>query len=101
MTRPGPIFRPSASGAELAVLAGEHDLLVTIAQLEGRIAKLQKINNVLIDRVERSDDYQGNSFSLFQTAIHLEKQVHDRTNELQQALYNLEKTNRDLSAAKE
>jgi chromosome segregation ATPase len=98
MTSPDPIFRSSASRA---VLAGEQDPFVTIAQLEGQIAKLQKINNALINRVERSTDYRGNSFSLFQTAILLEKKVRDRTEELQQALHNLEKTNRDLSAAKE
>ncbi len=101
MTSSGPTFRSNASRAELAILAGEQDPYVTIAQLEGQIAKLQKINNALIDRVERSDDHRGNSFSLFQTAIHLEKQVRDRTEELQQALRNLEKTDRDRSAATE
>ncbi len=55
----------------------------------------------MIDRVERSTDYQGNSFSAFQTAILLERQVQDRTEELQRALRNLEDSNRDLSAAKE
>lgn len=101
MTSPGPIFPSSAPRAGLGVLAGEQDLFVTIAQLNGQIAKLRKINSALINRVERSNDYRGNSFSLFQTAIHLEKQVRDRTEELQQALHTLEKTDRDRSAATE
>lgn len=45
--------------------------------------KLQKINRVLMDRVERSTDAQGNAFSLFQAAITLEKMVQQRTSELQ------------------
>ncbi|GAC1494722.1 MAG: hybrid sensor histidine kinase/response regulator [Vulcanimicrobiaceae bacterium] len=45
--------------------------------------KLQKINRVLMDRVERSTDAQGNAFSLFQAAITLEKMVQQRTGELQ------------------
>ena len=45
--------------------------------------KLRKINRVLMDRVERSTDAQGNAFSLFQAAITLEKMVQQRTGELQ------------------
>jgi len=72
-----------------------------IAELERENAKLRKINKVLIDRVERSMDFQGNAFSLFQTAIVLEGRVRDRTSELELALRELAKTNRALSAAKE
>lgn len=72
-----------------------------IAQLERQVAKLEKINTALMNRVERSTDYQGNSFSVFQTAILLERQVRERTDELQRALCNLEDSNHDLSAAKE
>ena len=45
--------------------------------------KLRKINRVLMERVERSTDAQGNAFSLFQAAITLEKMVQQRTGELQ------------------
>ena len=72
-----------------------------IAELERENAKLRKINKVLMDRVERSMDFQGNAFSLFQTAIVLESRVHDRTVELENALRELAKTNRALSQAKE
>ena len=44
---------------------------VRIAQLERRIAKLEKINTALMDRVERSVDSQANAFSRFQTTIGL------------------------------
>jgi signal transduction histidine kinase/CheY-like chemotaxis protein len=51
--------------------------------LENDIRKLRKINKVLMDRVERNMDSQsGNAFSLFQTAITLEGQVSERTDEL-------------------
>ncbi len=63
-------------------------------------AKLRKINRVLMDRVERSMDYQGNAFSLFQTAIVLENRVRERTQALGQAMRDLEKTNQELSQAK-
>jgi signal transduction histidine kinase len=45
--------------------------------------KLRKIVNVLMKRVERSTDAQGNAFSLFQAAIILESTVRERTAELQ------------------
>jgi signal transduction histidine kinase len=51
--------------------------------LESDLRKLRKINKVLMDRVERNMDAQGgNAFSLFQTAIMLEGQVAERTEEL-------------------
>ncbi len=45
--------------------------------------KLRKIVNVLMKRVERSTDAQGNAFGLFQAAIVLESTVRQRTAELQ------------------
>ncbi len=51
------------------------------AELLKKVQKLSKINEVLMDRVERSMDRQGNAFSLFQTAIMLEGQVRSRTEE--------------------
>lgn len=65
------------------------------------IDKLRKINAALIERVERSMDQQGNAFSLFQTAIGLESQVRQRTDELTATLRRLEQSNRALNAAKE
>jgi signal transduction histidine kinase len=70
------------------------------ASLEREIAKLRKINAALMSRVERSTDQQLNAFSLFETAISLDQQVRNRTQQLKQALQSLEKTNGSLSEAK-
>ncbi len=72
-----------------------------LPDLHTKIRKLNKINAVLMERVERSMDRQGNAFSLFQTAITLEGQVRARTEELTHVLRSLERTNGQLSAAKE
>ncbi len=65
------------------------------------VRKLTKINNALLQRVERSMDQQANAFSLFQTAIGLEAQIRRRTDELHNALSNLELANADLSHARD
>lgn len=56
--------------------------IARLAELERECAKLRKINKVLIDQVERSMDYHGNAYSMFQTAITLESKVRDRTAQL-------------------
>ena len=54
-----------------------------LAVVEAENRKLRKINQVLMDRVERAFDTQAdNAFSLFQTAITLESKVSQRTAEL-------------------
>lgn len=68
--------------------------------LQHRINKLEKINDALMQRVERSIDQHANAYSLFQTAIVLEAQVRSRTQELRTALRDLERSNRELSTAK-
>lgn len=72
-----------------------------MAELQRRVAKLEKINAVLIDRVERSVDNQGSAYALFQTTIGLERQVRERTDELTRTLRKLERTNEELVRAKE
>ena len=69
--------------------------------MEERIAKLEKINRVLMRRVERTVDTQGNPYSLFQSAILFEDVVTERTSSLQRALEQIEQSNRDLRTAKE
>jgi signal transduction histidine kinase len=69
--------------------------------LEREAEKLRKINAALMSRVERSTDQQLNAFSLFETAIALDQQVRDRTQQLKQALQSLEKTNGRLLQAKQ
>lgn len=70
-------------------------------ELEKRLERLTKINSALMARVERSMDQQANAFSLFQTAIGLEKQIRARTDELKTALSKLEKTNEELKQARD
>jgi signal transduction histidine kinase/CheY-like chemotaxis protein len=72
-----------------------------LARLRDENAKLRKINKVLMDRVERATDWQGNAFSLFQASIVLEGRVEERTIQLEAALRQLETVNSDLSRAKE
>ncbi len=71
------------------------------ADIERRIEKLLKINNALMQRVERSTDQQANAYSLFQTAIGLENQINTRTEELKNALSNLERANQELKGARD
>jgi two-component system, sensor histidine kinase len=56
---------------------------------EIRIAKLEKINRALMGRVERSMDFAGTGFSLFQTAVLLEDKVKGRTRDLEETLGDL------------
>lgn len=69
--------------------------------VERRIQKLQKINDALMQRVERSMDQQANAFSLFQTAIALEGQIKARTDELKTALSHLARLNEELVVARD
>jgi signal transduction histidine kinase len=63
--------------------------------------KLRKINAALMSRVERSMDQQFNAFALFETAIALDHQVRERTQQLRDALHSIEKTNESLYRAKQ
>jgi two-component system, sensor histidine kinase len=72
---------------------GPADPMERLAGLERENAKLRKINRVLMDRVERSMDFQGNAYSLFQTATVLEGKVRERTLALESVLRQLEVAN--------
>lgn len=72
-----------------------------VRRLRARIAKLEKINAVLIDRAENDFDGLGDAFSLFQTTIGLERRVRRRTDELTHALRRLEQLNEDLIEARD
>ncbi|MEO1067161.1 MAG: hybrid sensor histidine kinase/response regulator [Pseudomonadota bacterium] len=65
------------------------------------VERLKRINQVLIDRMERVTDQQRNAFSLFQTAITLDDQVRQRTEELNKTLGHLEVSNSELARQRE
>ena len=73
----------------------------TVEALQREAVKLKKINAALMSRVERSIDQQFNAFSLFETAIALDRQVLDRTQQLQEALRSIERSNDSLFRAKQ
>ncbi len=73
----------------------------TQAALELEVARLKKINSVLMDRVERSMDLQGSAFSLFQAATALESKIRERTQALELAMSELERSNNELKLSKE
>ena len=62
--------------------------------------KLRKINQVLMNRVERNMDLQGSDFTLFEHAILLESKVRERTDELERALAELRRSHQELAQAK-
>lgn len=84
-----------------ADLCDQADLLRRVEALERENGKLKRINTVLMERVERSMDFQGGAYSLFQTAIVLERKVRERTLELEKTLQELESSHADLARAKE
>ena len=73
----------------------------SVEALQRETTKLRKINAALMSRVERSMDQQSNAFSLFETAIALDHQVRSRTQQLQEALRSIERTNGYLYRAKQ
>jgi two-component system, sensor histidine kinase len=66
-----------------------------------QIARLEKINRALMGRVERSMDFSGGAFSLFQTAILLEDKVKARTSDLERTLENLSEAYAHLEDARD
>jgi two-component system NtrC family sensor kinase len=71
------------------------------AALRAEISRLNKMVNALMNRAEKAMSVQGSEFGLFQTTVMLERQVHDRTHELQAALAENEKINRTLQRVNE
>lgn len=67
--------------------------------LERQNAKLRRITDVLMARIERNTEQTGDAFSLFQRAIALESEVQTRTHELNRTLEALSQANLQLEAA--
>ena len=68
--------------------------------MRNEIARLNKMVNALMNRAERSTSAQRSDFGMFQTAVMLEDQVRNRTEELEAAVRENEKINRALQHAK-
>jgi hypothetical protein len=75
-------------------------LLQYIVQLEKDNAKLRKINNALIYRVESGMADNGNSFTIFQVSAELEKRIQERTHALERAINDLKTSNIALEEAR-
>lgn len=67
--------------------------------LQKEIVRLNKMVLALMNRAERSTSAQGSDFGMFQTAVTLETQVRNRTEELEAAVRENEKINRALQQA--
>jgi TMAO reductase system sensor TorS len=77
------------------------DETTRIGELERRVAKLTRINEALVARVQRDMDQQGSAFSLFQAATVLEREVQSRTAALRSTMRELTRSNEALTLAKE
>jgi two-component system NtrC family sensor kinase len=67
------------------------------ATLRKEIARLNKVVAALMNRAEREVSARSGSFGLFQDAVMLENQIRRRTAELEAALRENERINRDLT----
>ncbi len=70
--------------------------LQQIKELESEIRRLNKVNSVLMNRVERSMQPSGNSYSLFESNILLQKTIDERTSELKAEIKERERADRQL-----
>lgn len=70
-----------------------------VETLQAEIARHKKIIEILMDHAEQRRSTRSSDFGLFQTAVMLEDQVRERTRELEAALHENEKINRQLQHA--
>jgi signal transduction histidine kinase len=66
-----------------------------------RIEKLTRINEALIDRLDRLDDIRTSSYALTRTAAMLEREILARNADLERALTELSASNAELAAARQ
>jgi len=67
---------------------------------DDRLRKLQRVNEVLMARIERLETSRGSGWSMFQAAVALEKEVLARTRDLERALADLSQRNSELALAR-
>ena len=82
-------------------LNAQNEAAAEAESAERRIEKLTKINEALIHRVECAMGQPENAFSLFQTAIALDSEAKARTEELKTTLEQLERSNLELTRARD
>jgi len=71
------------------------------AALRAEIVRLNKVVTALMNRAERDMSARTSDFGMFQTAVTLERQVRERTRELEAALGENERINHALQREKE
>lgn len=65
-----------------------------------QVEKLRRINQVLIERIDRLEESRGSAWSMFQAAVALEQEVLTRTRQLEKAMSELSQRNRELAVAR-
>lgn len=68
----------------------------TIPELEAEIVRLNKIVAALVKHSDLSNTERKNDFSIFQAQVMLEDEVQSRTEQLEEALLNNERINKEL-----
>ncbi len=71
-----------------------------VQSLRDRIEKLEKINAVLVERIEAQNTSHPGPFALFQSNVELQHKVTERTEELNRSLEQIRQMNGELVAAK-
>lgn len=77
----------------------EQELYQRLQQLEARNAQLERINQVLIERVESCAGQQMGPWQAFEHSVTLAEQVRERTDALNQTLQALKSSHQELTRA--
>ena len=64
--------------------------------LASQVERQQKVIAALMNRFERRQDMGGSAFALFQSAVALESEVREKTEDLERALYTIGERNTEL-----
>ena len=70
-----------------------------LQRLRARVQKLEKVNQVLMNQVEQSYDWQGDTFSMVRAAKQIEEKVRERTRDLERANTELQQAKEEADAA--